>query len=65
MLFLYMFCKFLIYSLYPFYTFHNNYSIYVIVHVEMTFNAFGCNMCGKYSKNKMRLRDIGLNNKLT
>ena len=39
------------------YTFHNDNSIDVIFQVEKIFNAFICNMCGKYTKNKQETSD--------
>ena len=39
-----------------FYTFHNASNIYVIDHVEKTFNAFSHTMCRTFSKKKSEIR---------
>ena len=44
-----------IYSWKPFYPLNNANSVYVIFHVEKTFNALVCQMCRKYTKTKSEI----------
>ena len=39
----------------PFYPLNNANSVYMIFHVEKTFNAMICQICGKYTKTKSEI----------